>query len=1179
MASHAERFRLAGRMGTLGLCMAALLAPARGQNLFPDPGFEAGGTPGVGRGGTRAGVLRVQERQHWAALGGDLAVEPFATYRATAFVKGAMTSGTGYALYSYSWNSYGWAFMHNVVVTRAEDWQAVTTTFVVPADKVSFYPLAMSDAAASELYVDDVSLERIRSAEETMNELLAKPNPSSVERQLLARYHLARNDEAAALRLMTPDDAAANADIACLMAQRARGEPDRLRYVAQMIRWECLRWPDAPKRLRELTRGAPPAARLGACLEAAAAGGSPEWAPKAFRILFDENALWKPAAGRTIAAVEGELAAARAALAGHTGSLQATPAGAALLAAVTESLDAAAAAVAERRRSLGTCRVTIGGTPVTPESHAIVIPAQATPSERHAAADLAAHWEQMTGWAPPVVTPGGLGTRHPIAVGRCTDIIQRLGLSVDFAKLGLEGIHLENAGPALVLAGGQRGALYAVYTFLEDILGCRWFTADCVTIPREGLFAVEGLKRVYVPPLEYRDTDYPCCRPPEFGVRNKLNGLYSQADASWGEHIRYKGFVHTFNALVPPETYFAAHPEYYSEINGVRVGPDRTQLCLTNPDVLRIATETVRRWLRESPEATIVSVSQNDWHNYCQCPACTALAEKEGSQSGPLLHFVNGIANAVAAEFPDKIIDTLAYTYTRKPPRFVRPAPNVAVRLCSIECCFVHPLESCPANASFVADIEGWARICNRLHIWDYVINYAHSVQPFPNLRVLRPNIEFFTRHGVTGIYEEANYFSKGGELAELRTYILAKTLWDPAYDTDRAIREFTEAYYGPAAEAIRAYLDLVHDTVCGRTDRHVRIYTSPNDYLNDPEMLSRAEALFDRAEASVAADPVRLHRVQVARLPLLYTRIALSRGALRLRDGKLVPETAGDVSTLLARFEAVARKEGVSHLREGDSGLDAWLEAQKSRAQAVDILTLRSPHLAADVIPSLGGRIWRLEAIAPRRQMLKVFGDPATACAPAEGGYEEYSTGDYRAPGWSEPYRVVESGPDRAVLEATLRNGYALRRSIRLLPDRPAMVVQSTLTNLQGTRRSTLRIHPAFQVESTAAATLWLRRPDGTWQSHSLANPADPAAEKELWLRDQARPAGQWAIQDSSTGLIILNTFDPAEVATAYCNWNGAQARVNLEQWSPARQLEPNASLTITNTYEIIAGPGPWQQ
>jgi hypothetical protein len=363
---------------------------------------------------------------------------------------------------------------------------------------------------------------------------------------------------------------------------------------------------------------------------------------------------------------------------------------------------------------------------------------------------------------------------------------------------------------------------------------------------------------------------------------------------------------------VPPEKYYAEHPEYYSEIDGKRIDPGQTQLCCTNSDVVRIATETVRQWMKESPEATVFSVSQNDWGNYCQCANCKALAEKEGSQIAPILHLVNAVADAVKDEHPDKIIDTLAYQYGRKPPTTMRPRPNVVVRLCSIECCFVHPLESDPFNASFVTDIQGWSKQCNRLWVWDYVINYAHSIQPFPNLYVLKPNINFFIRNGVTGIYEESNYYSKGGELAELRSYIMAKTLWDPSYDTDKAIGEFLPGYYGAAAGSIHEYLTLIHRQNREKPDLHVGIYASPNDYLT-VDVIEQAAKLFDKAEAAAAGDATLLHRVQVARLPILYSQIMLE-------------PTSPQRKAWIDRFEQIARAEGETDVGEGRP-MEPWLK------------------------------------------------------------------------------------------------------------------------------------------------------------------------------------------------------------------------------------------------------------
>ena len=44
---------------------------------------------------------------------------------------------------------------------------------------------------------------------------------------------------------------------------------------------------------------------------------------------------------------------------------------------------------------------------------------------------------------------------------------------------------------------------------------------------------------------------------------------------------------------MPPEEFYKKHPEYYSLIDGKRIF-ERAQLCLTNPDVLRIITDRIK---------------------------------------------------------------------------------------------------------------------------------------------------------------------------------------------------------------------------------------------------------------------------------------------------------------------------------------------------------------------------------------------------------------------------------------------------------------------------------------------------------------------------------------------------------------------------------------------------------
>jgi galactose mutarotase-like enzyme len=1139
-----------------------------GPNIFPDPGFESRGDAAAARTGKKCGILRVgAQQEHWRALGGNLSVEPFATYRATGWAKGKAENGTLYALYSYGWNSYGWGFMSSARVPKGDEWKQVSTTFVVPVATVTFHPLAAGGARNAVACVDDVTVERIKSPEQTIADIEKSGSHAPNDLQLLARYYLGQGDTKRVREIMVMGDQTTKADIACLFAQRAKTIEERRRWIVEMVRQGCMRLPDAKLRLRELTEDMSEMDRLSLCTEALEAANGADHAAKAV-----ERIMSAKDSGELLPVAEAEALLKQRAdlLANAIADAKDKPAVAKALASLQEGVAKQQAKLAERKASLGSLRLVINGNQVAANTYQIVVPNEPTPSEEHAAKELQFHLEAMTGQWLEVVRATDAGGRFPIILGK-NELLGKRGLLVDFPSLGLDGILIRTDGPALVLAGNRRGVLYAVYTFLEEQCGCRWFTADCQRIPKSGTVRVTNYRKRYLPPFEYRDTDYPNCRPPEFGVRNKLNGMCSRADATWGGHYKYRGFVHTFRYLVPPEKYFAEHPEYYSEIKGVRVGPDRTQLCLTNPDVLRIATETVKRWIEESPQSKIISVSQNDWHNYCECPTCQALAEKEGSQAGPLLHFVNGIADAVRDEHPDVIIDTLAYQYTRKPPKFVKPRPNVAVRLCSIECCFVHPLASCPKNESFVKDIEGWNAICDRLYIWDYVINYAHCIQPFPNLYVIKPNIEFFRDHGVKGMYEEANYFSKGGELAELRTYLMAKTLWDPSYDTDRAIDEFVAGYYGPAGKYVRRYIDLIHQNICSNTERHVRIYSAPNSYLNDPDMLAKAEALFDQAEAAVAGDETLSHRVQVARLPILYTRIALGGSRYRQQDDGLVTDAAD--AGLADRFEKIARAEGVTHVREGQRGyFDSWITGVKQRNRPVKLLTLKSKGLVAQVIPELGGRIWSLKELAGGTELLKKFGNDKEGWQPSEGGYEEYSTTGYRGPGWSEEYRVAKQDEHSVELQCALPNGFVMDRTIQLVPDQTELVVTSTLRNAtKGTKKAQFRTHPAFAVSATADAEAFLKQRDGTWVVKPLANPEDPQAEKELWLRGDACPAGAWGVFDKKTGVGVLNTFSEKQVAFCYLNWNGKQGRVNLEQWSTPGNLKPGQSLVLRNSYRVI--------
>ncbi len=308
----------------------------------------------------------------------------------------------------------------------------------------------------------------------------------------------------------------------------------------------------------------------------------------------------------------------------------------------------------------------------------IVVAADADEPERHAADELAEFLRQITG-AEFEIEPAPAEGKSRLLVGPGAARLAQADFSTD--GLGADGIIIRNVGDDLLLAGGHpRGTLYAVYTFLEDTLGCRWWSSKVSTIPQKPTVAIGDLDIRYVPTLEYREPYWFDAFDADWAVRNKSNGQRPALDAKRGGKHVYEGFVHTFNKLIPPDKYFKDHPEWFSEIEGKR-SSNRTQLCLTNEQMYQELLKNLKVQLRNNPAATIASVSQNDWRKNCQCSKCAGIEEEEGSPAGLMLQFVNRVAEDIEDEFPNVAISTLAYQYTRKPPRITKPKHNVIVRL------------------------------------------------------------------------------------------------------------------------------------------------------------------------------------------------------------------------------------------------------------------------------------------------------------------------------------------------------------------------------------------------------------------------------------------------------------------------------------------------------------------
>lgn len=548
----------------------------------------------------------------------------------------------------------------------------------------------------------------------------------------------------------------------------------------------------------------------------------------------------------------------------------------------------------------------------------IVMPAKATLTEIQAAKVLQDYLFRITGVNLPVITDTEKSTAAEILIGRVNRPEQD---QIDYNALKQDGLLIKTGRDKLILTGGdKKGVIYSVYTFLEKYLGCRKYTSDFAYVPTRKTIKLKPINDMQLPAFSFRETYYNDVYDPEFMNWHKLHSFEGRG----GDKTQWGYWVHTFHSLLDPKEYGEAHPEYFSFYDGKRhagVIPSwdgsgyqpEAQLCLTNPDVLEIVCENLQKAMNKKPEALYWSVSQNDNVNYCRCDKCAALDKQyaafapeekllstHGGDKYPALGSGSIIAfvNKVAERFPDKIISTLAYQYSRVPPKGIVPRKNVNIMLCSIESSRNDPMTI--GDKAFSEDLAGWGKLTDNILVWDYVIRFSHLFSPFPNLRVLQPNIQFLRDNNVSALFEQGNIQS-GGDFAPLRAYMIAKMLWNPDVDIEKEKNEFIDAYYGPAAPDIKEYIQLLHDNNQSGKGVKMSIFGSPvqekESFLSE-NLIAGYNRIFDRAEKKVRKHPHYFVRVRSARLPVYYAMLEIakalktgSRGAfVTAENGALIP-------------------------------------------------------------------------------------------------------------------------------------------------------------------------------------------------------------------------------------------------------------------------------------------------
>ena len=554
-------------------------------------------------------------------------------------------------------------------------------------------------------------------------------------------------------------------------------------------------------------------------------------------------------------------------------------------------------------------------------TYRIVVSEKADVSTKAVAEDMAAILKEITGAVFPVVADTEAPLPNEIVVGHDNARLTDLALAGMTEGFATDEYEILTRGTRLVIAGAPpRGSINGMYGFLQDHLGCRWFTPAASRIPKARELTVGRIADRQKPAFLWRLGGGPGYWDADWTARNRLNrsGAGDSLPALGGTDPRLHSMLAPYGGhgltYIPTDLY-DEHLEYYAELDGKRAlheDANQRAYCITNPGFVQYIADrsekSIRHHMQHSSSGypAILSLGHTDNHLYCQCAECKASYERLGEGdvnvgiAGTYHEFYNNVAEEIAEETPEFVIDIIAYTVVGRPSP-IKMHPNIQVTWCPMGACQAHAFDGCDANRDidFLGWLDKWRTRTDRVQVWYY--HYQSSAwMPHMKLAATQPDLRAFHERGVQSAYVQygpgyhrANPAPDGDKLIQLGlfgehkpyatvpqntghllSYITVQLLWNLDFDVRQGVREFCDTYYGDAAaeaekiawlwQSVSSYERTMGTTFAAYPGVHQNMSRGPMLKWN---VVEEMDALFDRAEKKVAGDGDLLRRVQMLRL------------------------------------------------------------------------------------------------------------------------------------------------------------------------------------------------------------------------------------------------------------------------------------------------------------------------
>ena len=526
-------------------------------------------------------------------------------------------------------------------------------------------------------------------------------------------------------------------------------------------------------------------------------------------------------------------------------------------------------------------------------AYSVELKAEPTEREKLAAEDLAKYLGMISGAEFAV---GGSGERKLFVGTPAPD---------DPKPLERRETRIRNVGSDIYIWGeGPHGNADAVYDFLEDLLGCRWYTTrGDEYVPKKTRIAFDKLNYSRVPsfigatfwsgePEAYRG-----CR--DFYRRSRMDLGFNGEYTALGPN-----YFHSPSQMLPPgvdakgigptnlrpaykyfkdKKYFVTNPEFFTMTADGR----RTvhQLCYSNPELRKELInnyEIVIANEYKGGEAVVVcDLNDNSgvpWNGIkvsCACPGCLALVKKYRDGAGPYYDFLMYMSDYFKKKYPLIKIKGLAYMLSEFPVLGVERFPdNIIIDRSPLWKDFLKPM-SHPSNSMMLMQMKAWAKKCGEFQFQMYPTIYPRyyfgSWPLVANVRQLAENLRVSKRIGVARIAGEYGFkpIHHVG-FNDLRFFVLAQLTRDVTRDEKKLAEEFFTRVYGKAAPLMIEYYNEIEK--CEAEEKNfMRWCPDPRATLSymTPENMTRWEKMFDEMERIAADEPRTLLKVRTARMNL----------------------------------------------------------------------------------------------------------------------------------------------------------------------------------------------------------------------------------------------------------------------------------------------------------------------